>query len=54
VLLDVSDRPIGGQLARLDEVWRATEQGWSAFFPPCDRLTAVRDAGHAVQVQPRG
>jgi alpha,alpha-trehalase len=45
VVLDVSDRPIGGQLARLGEVWQATEKGWSTFFPPCDRLIAVRDAG---------
>lgn len=45
VVLEVSDRPIGGQLARPDEVRQATEERWSTFFPRCDRLLAVRDAG---------
>jgi hypothetical protein len=36
LVLEVSDRPINGHLARPDEMPQATEEGWSTAVPPCD------------------
>jgi alpha,alpha-trehalase len=43
-VLELSDRPLGGDPPDPDQAWQATEEAWSGAIPSCDDLIAVRDA----------
>jgi hypothetical protein len=50
LLLEVSDEPLGDQLASPDDLWRATEAAWERAAPPLRQVIADRDARHACAV----
>jgi hypothetical protein len=50
LLLEVSDRPFGDQLADPARLWQATQRQWEQAVPPLPHLTATRDARHACAV----
>jgi GH15 family glucan-1,4-alpha-glucosidase len=50
LVLELSDRPLGGPPPKPDDAWTATEESWSAVVPDCADLIAARDARHAYAV----
>ena len=50
LVLELSDRVLGGAPPDADAAWAATEDSWSGAVPDCASLVAVSDARHAYAV----
>ena len=50
LVLEISDRPIGGEPPRPDTAWEATEQAWRSCVPDLQHCAAPLDTQHSYAV----